>query len=637
MARIFNDDKLQKQFDRDGYIVVPFLNETEVKDLSSLFYEMHKEVPGNFYSTTFNASPEFKQRINEQTEKAFGPKADGLFTGIEKLGSSYLCKSPGKDSKMPVHQDWTVVDESKFESVTIWVPLVDTNEINGAIRVLPGSHKFTNTLRAPNLVSEYAKLGDEIWNEMEALPMKAGEAFIFNHAVLHASSPNTSNKERLAITYGVVSADAQLMLYHLNEKKNLEKYLMPDDMFQRYYNIGERPLFGEKVEEFSYTVKPMSSLKLHFLINRAKRGRKMRTLFKDPAVQEFFEREGYVKLPLLNEDEVKLLLDYYKSLALKDEAGFGFHISMDVQDKSLLPKILEKIYEIALPKLSAHFENARPFVSSFVIKEKNPLGVVPVHQDWSFVDHEDEYCSVTCWSPLVDVYLDNGALGIMRGSHNFLGSYRPSPSPQVPSPIAEHMFTIFPYLQLVEMKAGEVMIFDNRTFHGSPPNASDSARIAFGIGFTQKEAQLTHYYLKPGGNKDKVLKYKVDESFFFKYNNPGLSKMFDKGELIEGYEVEAELPYVLPKFTAEELVELIKENGNGFNVPMCEKLAALFSYHADGTKKQQEAAAQNAEQKAAETKPELPVKRWEWKDDRSFLEKYTPLNIAREIKKRLVA
>jgi hypothetical protein len=225
----------------------------------------------------------------------------------------------------------------------------------------------------------------------------------------------------------------------------------------------------------------------------------------------------------------------------------------------------------------------------------------------------------------------------MRGSHNFLGSYRPSPSPQVPSPIAEHMFTIFPYLQLVEMKAGEVMIFDNRTFHGSPPNASDSARIAFGIGFTQKEAQLTHYYLKPGGNKDKVLKYKVDESFFFKYNNPGLSKMFDKGELIEGYEVEAELPYVLPKFTAEELVELIKENGNGFNVPMCEKLAALFSYHADGTKKQQEAAAQNAEQKAAETKPELPVKRWEWKDDRSFLEKYTPLNIAREIKKRLVA
>ena len=623
MARIFTDNKLQQQFDRDGYVVVPFLNEEQVKGLSALFYDMHKEVPGNFYSSTFNASPEFKQRINEQAEKAFGPQADAIFTGIKKLGSSYLCKAPGQYSKMPVHQDWTVVDESKFESVTIWVPLVDTNEKNGAIRVLPGSHKFTNTLRTPNLVSEYANLSDEIWNEMEPLPMKAGEAFIFNHALLHASSPNTTNKERLAITYGIVSSEAQLMLYHLNEKKSLEKYLMPDDMFQRYYNIGERPMFGEKVDEFSYTVKPISSLKLHFLITKAKRGRKMKTLFKDPAVQEFFEREGYVKLPLLNDDEVKTLLDYYKSLALKDEAGFGFHISMDVQDKSLLPEILEKIYEVALPKLSAHFE-------------KNPLGVVPVHQDWSFVDHVEVYCSVTCWSPLVDVNLDNGALGIMRGSHNFLASYRPSPSPQVPSPIAEHMFTIFPYLQLVEMKAGEVMIFDNRTFHGSPPNASDSARIAFGIGFTQKDAPLTHYYLKPDGKKDTVYKYKVDESFFMKYNNPGLSKMYDKGELIEGYEVMAEVPYVLPKFTADELVELIKENGNEFNVPMCEKLAALFSYHADGTRKQ-EAAAQQAEQKAVETTPAPPVEKWEWKDDRTFLQKYTPLNIARELKKRLVA
>lgn len=636
MARIFNDDKLQQQFDRDGYVVVPLLNQQQVNDLSSLFYNLHNEIPGNFYSTTFNASPEFKQRITEKAEQTFGKQIDGLFTGIKKLGSSYLSKAPGQHSKMPVHQDWTVVDESKFESVTVWIPLVDTTENNGAIKVLPGSHKFTNTLRSPNLPTEYANLHDEIWNQMQLLPMKAGDAFIFNHALLHASSANNSNKERLAITYGLVPAEAQLMLHHLNEKKNLEKYLMPDDMFQRYYNIGERPLFGEKVEEFAYPVKPMSNLKLHYLINKAKRERKMKPLLKDPAAQVFYEREGYVRLPLLDADEVKLLLDYYNTLALKDEAGFGFHISMDTKDKTLLPKILDKIYEVALPKLSAHFEDAKPFVGSFVIKEKNPLGVVPVHQDWSFVDDEEQYCSVTCWCPLVDVTLDNGALGVMRGSHNFLGSYRPSPSPQVPSPIAEHMFTIFPYLQLVEMKAGEVLIFDNRTFHGSPPNASDSARIAFGIGYTQKDATMTHYYLKPDGNKNTVLKYKVDGDFFLKYNNPALSKMYDKGEVIQGYEVEAEMPYILPSFTGDELVELIKDTGNEFNVPMCEKLAALFNYHADGRKKQEE-APKEAEQKAPEP-VQLPVtENYVWHDERSFIQKYTPLNIVREIRKRLVS
>ena len=634
MTPVFKNNELQEKFDRDGFVVIPFLNDEAVTSLQSLFYDLHQQVPANFYSTTFNKSSDFKNNITAAAENLIGPKADDLFQDIKKLGSSFLCKSPGEGGKMPVHQDWTVVDEADFCSITMWIPLVDTDEENGAIRVLAGSHKFSNTLRAPTLPSEYDNLEDEIWNEMTPLPMQAGQAFIFNHSLLHASSANTTSKERVAITYGVVPAKAQLMLYHLAENNKLEKYLMPDDMFQRYDNIGEKPRFGEKAEEFSYNIKPMSSLKLHALINKENRLRKMKPLFKDAAAQKFFDEEGYVKLPVLEAAEIQLLLDYYKTLQLKDEAGFGFHISMDVKDKALVPKILEKIFEIALPKLSTHFENAKPFVGSFVIKEPNPMGVVPVHQDWSFVEDEEQHCSVTCWVPLVDVNLENGALGIVRGSHNYFNSYRPSPSPQVPSPISEHMFTIFPYLKLVEMKAGEALIFDNRTFHGSPPNSSSAARIAFGIGFTQNDAKLSHYYLKPDGKKDTIMKYDIDTSFFYKYENPGLSKMYDKGELIEGYHLDKELPFTLPKFTADELVDLIKETGNEFNVPMCEKLATLFSYNMDGSKKQEEQKEVKKEEHASQENV-IEEKPFVWVDDRSFLQKYTPLNIVREIKKRL--
>ncbi len=633
MTPVFKNAELQAQFERDGFVVIPFLTDEAVSNLQTLFYDLHQDVPNNFYSTTFNKSDQFKRQITKAAENLLGAKADELFSDVKKLGSSFLCKAPGEGGKMPVHQDWTVVDESKFCSVTMWIPLIDTDENNGAIRVLPGSHKFSSTLRAPTIPVEYAKLQEEIWNEMTILPMKAGHAFIFNHALYHASSVNNTNKERIAITYGIIPAQAQLMLYHLNEHNKVEKYLMPDDMFQRYDNIGQRPEFGEKVEEFNYSIKPMSSIKLHSLINKETRKRKMKPLFKDAALQSFFDDEGYVKVSVLDSTEIQVLLDYYKTLHLKDDAGFGFHISMDVKDKTLVPKILEKIFEVALPKLSRYFENAKPFVGSFVIKEPNPMGVVPVHQDWSFVEDEEQHCSVTCWIPLVDVTLENGALGIVRGSHNFFSSYRPSPSPQVPSPISEHMFTIFPYLKLVEMKAGEALIFDNRTFHGSPPNSSNSARIAFGIGFTQNEAKLSHFYLKPDGKKDTVLKYDIDTSFFYKYENPRLSKMYDKGELIEGYELDKEMPFALPKFTAEELVELIKENGNEFNVPMCEKLATLFSYNMDGSKKQEEQQVLPEQEKPSE--PVVEEKPFVWVDDRSFLQKYTPLNIVREIKKRL--
>ena len=335
----------------------------------------------------------------------------------------------------------------------------------------------------------------------------------------------------------------------------------------------------------------------------------------------------------MDSEEVSRLMQFYESVKFKDEAGFGFHISMDQQDKEMVKLILNKLFEVAVPKLKPYFKNAKPFVGSFVIKECNPTSIVPVHQDWSFVEDEDKYCSVTCWIPLVDVDIDNGALGVIKGSHNYFKNLRPSPSPQVPSPISEHMFTVFPYLHLIDMKAGEALIFDNRTFHGSPPNVTDKPRIAFGIGFTQEEAQLAHYYLKPDGKKETILKYRINEDFFLRYENSRLSKLYDQKGLVDGFELIEETPYTLPKLSADELTELIKSTGNVFNVEMCEKLAKLFSYNMNGTpdtapKTDQPIAVEKAEA-VREAEP------WKWVDERSFFEKYTVKNIVTEVRKKL--
>jgi ectoine hydroxylase-related dioxygenase (phytanoyl-CoA dioxygenase family) len=116
--------------------------------------------------------------------------------------------------------------------------------------------------------------------------------------------------------------------------------------------------------------------------------------------------------------------------------------------------------------------DAQVFTASYVVKEPNPLSVVPVHQDWSFVDDEGEYCSTTCWIPLMDVNEENGALGIVTGSNNYYDVIRASPSPQTPHALADHYFTTFPYIKMVNMKAGEAIVFNNKTFHASPPNNS---------------------------------------------------------------------------------------------------------------------------------------------------------------------
>lgn len=628
---IFCNENNQRQFDTDGYVIIPFLSEKEVSVLKILYAEVIRQIPLSFHSTSFITDDVLKQKINQEVEKIYCKKTESLFHDIKKLGSSFLTKPTGVTGAMPVHQDWTIVDEEKFYSATIWVPLHDVNEDNGAIRVLPGSHRFSKTLRSSNVPNEFDGVSGLISAQMKTLNMKAGEAFIFNHALLHASSLNQTSSPRIALTYGLVPSVADLFIYLKNEKGRLEKYSMPDDMFHKYTNIGSVPSCGKKIAEFDFEAKPVTEIQLQKMMAE-NNTYKMKPIFKDAEKQKFFEREGYIMFRLLNEDEVSDLKLFYESLQIKDQFGFGFHVSMDQKDKNMNKRVREKIWSVVLPKLGEHLQDFKPFIASYVVKDPNPKGVVPAHQDWSFTNkEEDGYCSITCWTALVETNIDNGEMGVIRGSHKIMQNNRPSPSPQTPVPLSEHMFSIFPYLKTLDMKPGEVLMFDNRTFHASPPNTTGEIRLAAGVGVTQKDAQLVHYYLKPDGKNSTTIKYKVDEDFFLKYNNAALAKMYDEGKVIEDYDVLEEVPYSFPKYSSEELIELIKNAGNEINAPMCERLAKLFNYNMDGSQKK-ELKAETTEVKQTDT----VIEEWKWEDDRTFFQKYTPLNIAREIKKRMV-
>lgn len=271
---IFKDKEIQTRFDRDGYAVIDFISKTDTEFVAKKFYELHPELPRGFYAAAINADDAFKQEIYEHTEKIFGNAIDAHFENYKKLGSTYLCKAPGAESKVNVHQDWTTVDETQYYSATIWVPLLDTSEENGALRVLPGSHLFFNYYRSNNIPVAYRNNEELLWNSMTTVPMKAGQAFILNHAVLHGSSANLSAKERLVVAYALAPKDAKLVFYHKNagdKTDRIEKFDMPDDFFQRYYNLGGRPQFGVSVKEFDYPVPMASTAEIIQLIKNAQK------------------------------------------------------------------------------------------------------------------------------------------------------------------------------------------------------------------------------------------------------------------------------------------------------------------------------------------------------------------------------
>jgi ectoine hydroxylase-related dioxygenase (phytanoyl-CoA dioxygenase family) len=625
MSCLLNTEQAAR-LEKDGFVVFQLCDETQIQRLNDLYQTVPADSSSLFWSSSFLEDTEFKIDLSKKAEAVFEPSLTKVLDSHQTLGCSFLTKFPGENSEMPIHQDWTVVDETKFGSYTIWMPIQNTTAENGALQVIPGSHKLSSELRSPSLPVTFEGIRKQLRPYLQLVELKAGEAMLFNHALMHSSPANTTDEPRVAVTYGFVPKEASLCMYYSKADK-VQKYNMPSDMFIKYPQIRNEPLIGDLSEEFDYSVNELSFEKVEKILGKSKFKSTMKPLFKDPKLQKFFETNGFVRVPALGQEDIEKLIALYKDLGLTDEKGYGFHVGMDNADKQLVQRMVDGVKEVALPKLESKMADTQVFTASFVVKEPNAQGVVPPHQDWSFVENEKEHCSVSCWIPLQDVNMENGCIGVIKGSNRFFKNVRPSPSPQVETPLKKHMYTIFPFLELQEMKAGEALIFDNRTFHASPPNTTDSTRIAVGLGFTQAEAEIRHYTLKPGTDNT-LIKYKIDPDFFLKYDNSSLSEMYEKGEEIEGYEKVGEMAYEWEDLSADEMKNLIESAGNTFNAPLVETMTKLFVQSPQEEKPAKKEAI--VEQVEVHDSAESANS-----NERTFWQTYTPINILKEVRFRL--
>lgn len=659
MRRLFKNIALEKEFREKGYVIIPFLNTAEVERMKKSYFDLLPQNMGHItpddeghqtgedlsYDFTFiNKNIDYKRACFDEISTLFTPKANETLDHYRPIIANFIRKETG-DGEVPLHQNWAFANERKCTTVSVWCPLVDSNKANGTLQIIPGSHKKFGEIRGPMIPWELRGIEQEIvhsdlWDYME---IPAGHGVILDDGVIHYSAPNTTEGLRLAIQLIMIPQEESSIHYHMNPEKDkhLVEVLEVDKEFYMNFNPWKKPEHDFRIidsfhfevsdcnfEQFKQRLKAAPYDKegnaYHFTAYQKETIQK-EPLFKNPELEKEFDQNGFVKIPALDAETVEKLKAFYLEQGIEDEKGYGFHISMDNGNKEKVGRIMDQIFSLAVPQISEHFTNSQPYICSYVIKEPNPLGLVPSHQDWTFVEDEERHCSATVWIPLVDVTIDNGALGAIKGSHKFSRNQRPSPSPGVKNPLDPYMFRIFPYHQIVEMKAGEAFIFNNKTFHASPPNTTDETRLAIGIGFTQANAQLVHHYLDPI-TKDKVHKYKVDTDFFRKYDNATLTNLFNAGKLIEDYQKIGEYPYRPLSFDGDKLMEQIKKNGNEFNIELTEKLAKLFNYNMDGTKK--EAPQVETNHVEDNTSPSES-------NNRSFWQTYTPMNILREIKYRI--
>lgn len=250
--KFFKQEELNETFEREGYVIVPFLNEEEIDALTKLYYETHNLNHEGLYASAHSADYDFKKRLNDIILKKMQRSLMLLFDKAQPLGGSYIVKYKGENGSLPPHQDWTIVDENRFFSANIWIPLVDTNEENGAISILPRSHDLLKSIRAVNIPDPFYQITDYVLQHHQTLPMKAGEALIYDHRLLHASNVNKAETPRLAVVFGIIPERAE-MRYYFQENGIVSEYESSVDFFFKN-EILKGPANLKKLREIHYNV-----------------------------------------------------------------------------------------------------------------------------------------------------------------------------------------------------------------------------------------------------------------------------------------------------------------------------------------------------------------------------------------------
>ncbi len=245
----------------------------------------------------------------------------------------------------------------------------------------------------------------------------------------------------------------------------------------------------------------------------------MRNVFKDPELEERFQKDGYVIVPFLSPEKVKALqLAYRDSLARSGGLINSEHISYDFtfidQNKAYKEEVFSIIQQAFEEEQSLYLDRYLPIIANFIRKRPH-LGEVPLHQNWAFVD-ELLCSSISIWCPLVNSHQANGTLQLVPGSHKRFGAVR---GPMIPWELEKIKDQIIAEdLIPMEVEAGMAVILDDSIVHYSAPNRTDELRLAIQLICIPEEFPSIHYHLNPKVSTDTVHVYEVDREFYMAFD-----------------------------------------------------------------------------------------------------------------------
>jgi non-heme Fe2+,alpha-ketoglutarate-dependent halogenase len=194
------------QYEAEGYLApIRVMKEWEAlalrQKLEAVEAEMGGPLRGDLRHKThllfpFLAELVRRPRILDAIEDVLGPD-------ILCWSSNFFIKEAADPAFVSWHQDSTYWGLSSPDVATAWVALTPSNDANGAMAVVPGSHKLDqmphrDTFHRHNLLTRGQEIAVEV-DEAKAVPLnlRPGEMSLHHVRLVHGSAPNPSFDRRI--------------------------------------------------------------------------------------------------------------------------------------------------------------------------------------------------------------------------------------------------------------------------------------------------------------------------------------------------------------------------------------------------------------------------------------------------------
>jgi hypothetical protein len=270
----FLDTGLERDLERDGFVAFPMLDDAQVAALRSAFDGLGPAAgdPRLACHSSFHTNDRaYKVAVDATVRAALGPHVQRHFDQQRMLPCNFISKWPSAMSGFGLHQDLTLVDESHHRSVEVWVALDDTNDLNGQLWMVPGSHRWLpyNIRGINGFDFPFNDVTRRIIERHSVpVPVRAGTAVVFNHATLHFSLPNRSEARRLVAITDLIPAEAEHLHFFGDGEGRIGVYHIDDSFWtdNNPFTLWKPPPESQRIGWIDATQRSLTDAELDDLV-----------------------------------------------------------------------------------------------------------------------------------------------------------------------------------------------------------------------------------------------------------------------------------------------------------------------------------------------------------------------------------